>query len=1307
MIDPLSGALIGGVWSLVAGAACSSKLIQRQVDRAHGNAVHLLSDNFPKNHVAARAALAAAIRALKDLTKREQNSGDVLASRGYAAELAAFEKRLHKWAARWNAVPDEALEAELSRSLKAAIEGGLLTATSPAAGDERLRNLRRQAVSSVRAMLIAELDAPHSFLDRFDGNGDDPGFFAGFAAYVAYDLRNNSEFATIFQAEMLVDLRAELDNALDEARAFERNRIEDQERLAGLIRSLRVNAEGVFFEPRISEKTRQYSTFRQFHFASEQDEFAGRAEEISLLWSHFLSRDPAGPKFLWTAICGGAGSGKSRLALQLKKIASDHWPVGGFVRRPFIDNVDTHLTSLDAFPDATFFILDYADLSPRRCIRLIERCAALSRSAKHPVRILVLLRREDDPFFSLVENDSDGSDALDSFVDFRNLHPNCTPFGALKLEGLGEAHSLKLMRSRMVSVAADDRDGVGRASVEDIDDASLLDVVRRYDHDVRPLYALIVADALQRGTISMTDVVSGSQEEARLSLFWEILERELNKRWKDAIRRLPGGAERSALDLDRHVSFLALSTLCRGIGDPLWQSLESNPDSKAGVRALLPRSRTADSAFGCLLQEDVLSLLSGGERGSISTDLYPTVQPDLLGEAFVLMLLDPRGKRVALESRTWSDRKAHLLNMAWAADPQGTAFFCALVDQDYPVHAARHRWLLPDQLPAQATGAKMDLFSSLVRNTVTPLGKRAAALSDLHRMNEMISAFRPPDTDGSETRLQYLEGVELLAEHLSFIVNKSVAPRTASRLKQIRDPRRPAQATFTEAANREIGGQNDESDAGFSQAIFRNPSDAEAVDAALVMLRKLYDQALLLAFSDEDYEVRRAAARIVGWAVSSLFWIGRHQKDKFGYAAEPLSEEEIAEFNAMGQRCSELLSSADLDESSLAIICSILSIMIYAEQGQDPYRGRPVFDIIQRWAHEDKFAKSPVISQVLSFLGNHIYNEITLELERPKADQTDLGRMLETANKMVGSVMRLDQVDDRTRDRIAASYADVVRRLVIYDKEAGRAFAPYLLASIETYFDFRERFGAGQIGTYEVRLLCLMVASDELTEQDKAGIIGRFARVVNQGKFDRLGFNAQMWTSFKSDIYWLLRSPRAAAGHLGIISEAMNSQIGARFEDELVGVIKDHYPQSASSPEVFDAFFSVLSAPAASSNSGADRSYVGLVRAAQHLIGGNTVGILQEIEAAWQRLGDMAPLRDRAPLFEKLGLVLALEGLTVLEPTQWRSRILGLLQEDEARAEHLGQGDAATGEQALIELAGTFAALEIRAGGSAEDWIFV
>ncbi len=1306
MTDPLSGALVAGIWTLVSGAVCSSKLLQKQVDKAHSNAVHLLSDNFPKNHVAARAALAAAIRALKDLAKRELTSADVLVSRGYLAEAAAFEKRLHAWAARWNEVSEETLDAQFSLSLKASVESSLLTATSQEAGEERLRNLRRQAVSSVRAMLIAELDAPQSFLDRFDGIGEGPGFFAGFAAYVAHELRHNTEFATIFQAEVLIDVRAQLETAVAEARAFETRRAADQARLEGLIRNLQARAESVFFEPRISEKTLQYSAFRQFYFASEHDDFSGRSREISLLWKHFLSRGPGSPQFQWTAICGGAGSGKSRLALHLKKISSDHWPVGGFVRRAFIENVETHLTSLDVFPEATLFILDYADLSPRRCIRLIERCAALARSATHPVRVLVLLRREDDPFFSLVENDSDGADALDSFVDFRGLHPNCTQFGALRLEGLEETYTLKLMRSRMEWVAASD-DGKNRsATSEKIDDAALLSLVRRYDQEVRPLYALIVADALQRGTISIADV-SESQEEARLGLFWEILEREVNKRWKDAVRRLSASADRSAADLDRHISFLALSTLCRGIGDLRWQALETSPAAKAGVRALLPRSQTSGSDYGCPLNESVLSLLSGGERGAFTTDLYPTVQPDLLGEAFVLLLLDPRGKSVAEESRTWLNRQAHLLNLAWAADPQGTAFFCALVDQDYPMHAARHRWLLPDQLPGHASGAKMDLFSSLVRNTVTPLGRRAATTADLQRMTGIMSEFRPLDTDPSDAWLQYLEGVEHLAEHLSFIVNKSVAPRTASRLKLIHDPRLAVHATLTEAANREIGGLPEDGEPGFSQAIFRNPSDGQTVEAALVLLRELYDEALVVAFSDEPYEVRRAAAGIVAWAVTSLFWSDRHRKDKFGFAATPLSDEERAEFRMLGERCSELLSRADLDESSLAIVCIVLRIMMYAEQGQDRYRGRPVFEIIQRWAYEGKFGKCAETSQILNFLGNHAVNEMATELEKPKAERADLSPILAVADRMMGSVMRLDRIDDRTRDRIALSYADVVRRLMIYDDQVERSTAPHLQASFETYFGFRERFGAGVIGTHEVSLLSLMIATDELTDQDKLGIVLRFAPILSQGKFDRVGFNAQMWTDFAYDIFWLLRSPEAAAGELALISASMNSQIGARFTDELAGVIKNHYPQSDCSPAVFDAFCSIMMSPAAYAVSGADHRQIGLARTAQHLIGGNSDAILQEIEASWQSLGELATLSDRVALFDQLWLVLALEGLSVLEPTEWRLRILRLLDEDSPRRPDQGRAGADPGEQALIECAAMFAALEIRAGGSASDWLYV
>lgn len=1306
MADPLTATLLAGVWTMVAGAICSSRLLQKHLEKAQGSAAHLLSDNFPKNHVAARAALAAAVRSLKVTAKNEVQTSDVVSSRADLAAAAAFERRLNAWAAKWKNLSDAELEDQLPMALKASIESSLLTVTSQEAGAERLLRLREQAVSAFRAVLIAELDPPQAFLDRFDGKGEGPGFYAGFAAEIAKELRTDTDLSTIFQAEMLTDIRSQLETARAEIRQFEIASAKDLRQIAELVRDLRVNADTVFFEPGISERTLQYSALRQFYFASEQDDFSGRTDEMALLWSHFLKRDEASPKFLWTAVCGGAGSGKSRLALQVKKLGAGSWPVGGFVRRAFIDNVDQHLTSMDIFPGATLFILDYADLSPKRCLRLIERCAALAKSAAHPVRVLVLLRREDDPFFNLVENDADGSEALDTFLNFQGLHPNCTQFGALKLEGLEEAHSLELMRARMAWVAANDDDTGEAAPIKDLDDNALLALVQRYDHEVRPLYALIVADAFQRGTISVTDV-SDSQEESRIRLFWEILERGVNRRWRDLGRRLAGGEEQSKSDLDRHVSFLALSTLCRGIGDPKWESLEINPGTREAARALLPRSHGADSPFGCPLSEEVLSLLSGGERGADAGDLYPTVQPDLLGEAFILLLIDQRGGSLAMEKkRTPAARRSHLLNLAWAADPQGTAFFCALVDQDYPLHAARHGWLLPHQLPQHAAAARMDLFSSLVRNTVTPLGRRAATLSDLDRMSDLIETFRPLDTDSRELRLQYLQSVDHIAEQLYFIVNKSVAPRSANQIKQIRDPRQSAMVTLAQAANWKIGGRQDENGSDFSQAIFRNPSDSKTVDAALKVLRRLYDEALTLAFSIESYEIRREAASIATRAVKSVFWHFRDQKDKFGYAETPQSEEDTEAFDLLGQRCREVLSNTRLDESSLAVVCKILHAMIYAEYGKNKYRSREAFGIIQRWADTGKFAKTSETSQLLSFLGNHIFLEQTIELDKPEDQRSSLDAILKVADKMINSVMQADQLDDRTREDTARSYADVVRRLIIYDQQTGRSVSKYLLATFETYFDFRERFGTGQIGTVEVNLLCQMIANEELSDLQKLEIIQRFAWMVTQGKFDRIAFHAQTGVSLAYIIYWLSRGPEAAADQLASIMEALSAQIGSRFQDEWMSVVRNHYPVAAGSLLVFEACNLARATATATKISDNDREYVELVRVAQYLLAGNKDAILDEVEADWQGLGDSGTLSDRAALIARLRLVLAVEGLSAVEATEWRARILSLLNKEGARELPEGQGSTDSGEQALIELAETFSALEILADQSGEDWLF-
>src|SRR5690606_37635291 len=102
--------------------------------------------------------------------------------------------------------------------------------------------------------------------------------------------------------------------------------------------------------------------------------------------------------------------------------------------------------------------------------------------------------------------------------------------------------------------------------VREASDGRLLELLRRYDERMRPLFALMVADAFQRGILSAAWAAE-SDEEARLALFWDYLEHQFNKRWKHLLGATDVARER----IDKHVTFLILSTMCRGLTDDTLQ----------------------------------------------------------------------------------------------------------------------------------------------------------------------------------------------------------------------------------------------------------------------------------------------------------------------------------------------------------------------------------------------------------------------------------------------------------------------------------------------------------------------------------------------------------------------------------------------------------------------------------------------------------------------------------------------------------------------------------------------------------------
>src|SRR5690606_17830432 len=99
--------------------------------------------------------------------------------------------------------------------------------------------------------------------------------------------------------------------------------------------------------------------------------------------------------------------------------------------------------------------------------------------------------------------------------------------------------------------------------------------------------------------------------------------------------------------IDKHVTFLIFSTMCRGLTDDALQRAVDDPKLGKVAREILPHSRFFFAeGYGedarRIDEDHLLASLSGARREDYHRDAYPILEPDLIGEALALMAFDPR-----------------------------------------------------------------------------------------------------------------------------------------------------------------------------------------------------------------------------------------------------------------------------------------------------------------------------------------------------------------------------------------------------------------------------------------------------------------------------------------------------------------------------------------------------------------------------------------------------------------------------------------------------------------------------------------
>lgn len=419
-------------------------------------------------------------------------------------------------------------------------------------------------------------------------------------------------------------------------------------------------------------------------FSSRATRLIGRDKERVRL-SEFLNSDS---NFSWLLLTGDAGSGKSRLALELCCEVGEEWHAG-FLSRTVKDFKWSEYRPTRK----TLIVIDYVASRAAEVGEVVLNLFRASSSFTKPVRILIVEREKSSWWttFSREDSQSESAEIIAS------------QFGEpLALPGLSLEAILLIAKEVVHSQQGTWDDEIASAFV-----LRLL----RYDRKGRPLFAMIVAHYL---------------EAVEPNLLHTILKREASRR-----RQLLSGEPEQ---LKRIENLLLLATLVSGLL-PKASSFSYLAASK--VAGLLPDVGLLDEA---LYNDMALSSRGGGAT-------LAGFQPDILGERLVLDRLSESGiagqnaRALLLAAWSFQPRDVGVVALRCVFDFQGDPSIQTLFDLPLDTAESRRYWadMVADLLPH--TGDGDDIFAKKQHQKLIPIAnshpeerelQEATARADYH-----------------------------------------------------------------------------------------------------------------------------------------------------------------------------------------------------------------------------------------------------------------------------------------------------------------------------------------------------------------------------------------------------------------------------------------------------------------------------------------------------------------------------------------------------------------------------------------------
>lgn len=385
------------------------------------------------------------------------------------------------------------------------------------------------------------------------------------------------------------------------------------------------------FDSYNSEKDRDSAT-RRYLYSKRRVPFLGRRNDWEKMWEFLRSsQSPEAENFVWWLWTGPGGTGKSRIAYELALAARIAGWQAGFLDR---------MRRFDAWdrwePDRpTLLIIDYVAERAKENGAIIAQLWEQRHRWRYPVRVLLLERAwsEHAPWWR--EFCQRESSSLVAAIESSQYAPPHT------VGPLGETE----LRQIMELIFAES--GKTIPNVPKVSEA-----LANIDAQPRPLIAALLADELLRTP----------EEDHRWDvklLVESILRREV-ARWK-----------KLGID-EKHLNLLTWATL---IG----------PVSASQSDALAVKGIPVPS-LGEFSEEQVEML--GSFTGIDNHKVLPSLQPDMLGECFVLERLGGNLELAVGKLNQISLRKVttELIHAGWEHQPTATGSFMGRAFENFPQH---------------------------------------------------------------------------------------------------------------------------------------------------------------------------------------------------------------------------------------------------------------------------------------------------------------------------------------------------------------------------------------------------------------------------------------------------------------------------------------------------------------------------------------------------------------------------------------------------------------------------------------------